>query len=422
MIPDASFIDEDYANNLAGSYVSFVEAQNKDSDSVEVELPKLTGSTNWVDFRDKFIMKLSLSIGSRGFPLSYVIDPTTRRVTRGNTNLIEVDQLDFEEEDLYSKQPTHFGAYYKRDNAQVWKFLKNHLLGTPVFNHIANCDVSKNGNKAWTLLKNFYEGEDFKTRLKDSAFSKMLQTFYRGDTMRFSFEKYVAVHKSAHKMLEDAGYNNGAGLDESTKCHHFISGIKEQAGLEYAISTARSNPKYQDFTTLISFLSAEVDHRNSRRQQLKIGHNKDRNVSGFVKGGKGKGKQSSNKNSNFPSKVVDGKTVYGKRYSNQEYRKLTSSQKDAVRQLQKDAKRNKQNNNNNRGDLLVKGLTVDDLTVFGDAIVAGIKQAKLDDEDQGGAPDAVTVDSDITSSTKRKAPAGGVGNYISKRRRSANQE
>ena len=352
-------------------------------------------------------MKLAIKLGNRGIPLSYIIDTTDRGATRASEDLREVDEINIEDEEHFTRHATQFGQAFKRDNTQVWNFMKSHLLGTPVYNHVASCDKTSNGHKAWTLLTNFYEGEDFQTRMKDSAFSKMLQTFYRGDSIRFSFEKYVAVHKQAHKMLEDSQYNDGHGLDDSTKCHHFIAGIKEQAGLEHALCTARSNPKYRDFTSLVSFLSAEVDHRNLRRQQLKSGRNKDRNVSG-VRGDKDK-KNKGNKTNNFPSKTVDGKVVYGKRYNSQEYRKLTNNQKDAVRALQKEACRR----NNKEKDASVKSITMDDLTVFGDAIVAGVRQAQLDAMDSPSPADADTVASEITTNTKRKAEAGSVGNFIS---------
>ena len=408
-IPDASYVNRGYADDLASIYEAFTKLSDDVKDDIDVQLPALTGSSNWVDFRDKFKMKLSLTIGNRGFPLDYVIDNTARPVRRGNANLLEVDEIDLSEDNLYVTSATQFGAPFNKDNTQVWNLLKSHLLGTPVYNHIANCDATSNGRKAWTLMTEFYEGEDFKTRMKDTAFSKIMNTFYRGDSIRFSFEKYISVHKQAHKMLEDANYNNGMGLDDSTKCHHFIAGIKEQAGLEYALCTARSNPQYRDFTSLTSFLTAEVDHKNIRKQQLKSGRSKDRNVSG-VKGDKAKKR---NNNKDFPSKMVDGKMVYGKRYSNPEYRKLTNNQKDAVRQLQKEA-RNRRNNNDK--DHTVKSITLDDLTVFGDAIVAGVRQAQVDAMEQQDSGNEDTVASEITTSTKRKAPSGGVRNFIAQRK------
>ena len=318
-IPDPSYIDDDKADELAQVYKSFTSKD--ESDDVEVEIPKLTGSSNWIDFRDKFLLKLSIDNGNRGFPIDYVVDETARDVTRATANLREIDEIDLSEEGIYKQQATQFGRQYKKDSSQVWLMLKTHLIGTPVYNHINSFNTSSNGRGAWLALKQFYEGQDFQARLKEQAFNKILHTFYRGDTHRFNFEKYIAVHKEAHKLLEDSGYNGGSGLDESTKCHHFISGIKESAGLEHALTAARSNPQYQDFIALTSYLTSEVDHRNLRKQQLKKGN--DRTVSGVEK-------TKSKDNSKFKFKFIGGKKVYAKQYSKAEWSKLSQPQKDAV--------------------------------------------------------------------------------------------
>ena len=270
-IPDPSYIDIDMADELSQQYQVFLKISNKESEEVDIEIPTLTGATNWVDFIDKVKMKLGMTIGTRGIPLSYVIDTTERNVTRANALLTEIDLLDLSDESIFTTQATHFGSAFKRDNSQVWLVIKALLIGTLVYNHVCSNNTTSNGRKAWLAQTNFYEGQDFKTRMKDAAFSKMMQTFYRGDTPRYSFEKYINAHKEAHKMLEDSGYNDGVGLDDSTKCHHFIAGIKEQAGIEHALCLARSNPQYRNFVNLISFLQSEIDHKNLRKQQLQVG-------------------------------------------------------------------------------------------------------------------------------------------------------
>ena len=85
----------------------------------------------------------------------------------------------------------------------------------------------------------------------------------------FLLQKYINIHKEAHKLLEDSGCNTGLGMDQAAKCHRFTAGIKEYAGLEHDLSSVRSHPSYRSFTALTSFLLAEVDHKNIRKQQLK---------------------------------------------------------------------------------------------------------------------------------------------------------
>ena len=77
-------------------------------------------------------------------------------------------------------------------------------------------------------------------------------------------------------------------MDESTKIHHFKSNILPQADLENAIALARSK-ETTDFSTYATFLSTEVDFKNSRKKQI-TRTAKDRNVSGTTT------KQKKNKN------------------------------------------------------------------------------------------------------------------------------
>ena len=55
-------------------------------------------------------------------------------------------------------------------------------------------------------------------------------------------------------------------MDDATKIQHLENGIKADAGLEHALTTACTNRLAQgDFQSYVTFLSAEVDARNKRR-------------------------------------------------------------------------------------------------------------------------------------------------------------
>lgn len=407
-IPDASYVDNDYVTTLNAEYKAFDSNSEKDKEETEIEIPTLTGATNWINFRDMFVLKLSLVIGCRGFPIDYVIDETERAVKRGNARLIEVDELNLADEEVYKTKAVHFGKAFKKDNLQVWNMLKKLLLGTPVYNHIHSHNDSKDGRKAWITLKTFYEGEDFQARLKEKAFNKLLNTFYRGDNQRFSFEKYINAHKESHKLLQDSGYNNGLGLDEATKCHHFISGIKEQAGLEYALSTARSNPQYRVFSNLTSFLTAEVDHRNMRKKQLK---SNDRNVSTTKSTRRGGNEQDKKK---VKYRWVDGKKVFNKVYPKDEFRKLTQAQRDAVIGMYKGKNGGKNKTHNS------SKLSKEDVASISEAIVAGVSKAQV--ADLSDTEETKSTSTISTKGSKRKAPSGGVGNFLSSRKKTNSED
>ena len=141
----------------------------------------------------------------------------------------------------------------------------------------ANSTTPNHGCNAWNALIVFYEGENYLKNLREIAFNKLQNTFYCGETNRFTFENYINIHKQAHKMLQDAQFSDGAGLDNSMKVQYFRAGIKAEAGIEVALSTSRSNAQYDDFDALISYLASEVEHHKMRKAQL---HNSVKRVSG----------------------------------------------------------------------------------------------------------------------------------------------
>ena len=123
-IPDINTITAIESSGFGRCYQDFIKKKDLDDDDDDLDIPKLLGSTNWVDFRDAFTSKLSLHAGSRGFPIDYVIDSTPRHATHGNALQSEVESIDLDDNDEYLHLVTHFGQPFKADNAQVWNKLR----------------------------------------------------------------------------------------------------------------------------------------------------------------------------------------------------------------------------------------------------------------------------------------------------------
>jgi hypothetical protein len=429
LIPDISIITGIESSAFGKHYQESTKKKDLDDDDDDLNIPKLLGSTNWVDFRDAFVSKLSQHIGSRGFPVDYVIDNTPRQATHGNALHTEIESIDLDDSDEYLQLVTHFGQPFKADNAQVWNKLRNCMINTPPYNHIASFHTRKNGRGAWLALREFYEGEDFQQRNRDRAFSKLNTTFYKGETNRFSFEKYVNIHKEAHKLLQDAGYNNGLGMDDATKIQHLKANIRSEAGLETSLSQIRAaGPIYENFGRLVSFLTAEVEHNNMRNNQLKVAN---RQVSQL-------GRQNQNNPNGrrngpprpVPSETVEGKKVYGRNYPVDEFRSLSQAQRNAViklrrefRQRNNNGPRNQPNPNPNRRQNLASLRTEmqDSMSQMEERIVAGINQARNSNQ----RPDSVTIDetdNNEEGSRRRSAPSGSVGGFIANQRRRTERE
>ena len=110
--------------------------------------------------------------------------------------------------------------------------------GTDGWNVISSHQRTKDGRAAFLSLRSHYEGALFHDLIKLRAIVMMSRKFYRGDTTKFIWEKFVSIHLEAHRMFEDVG----EPLSESIKILYFKGGIRPEAGLESALNVARGLP------------------------------------------------------------------------------------------------------------------------------------------------------------------------------------
>ena len=99
---------------------------------------------------------------------------------------------------------THNGPEFDKDNQDLFTLLRNYLTITDGWNVISNYQRNKDGRVAYLALRSHYEGESFNDLIKSRANIMMSQTFYKGDTEKFNWEKYVTVNLEAHHMFSDA--------------------------------------------------------------------------------------------------------------------------------------------------------------------------------------------------------------------------
>ena len=391
--------------------------EDDDEDLIDTEIPKLKGTDNWMDFRDRFVFKLAHIKGRGGYPIDYVVDETERAIQDPTEPIANRAHADFTDPDLIRTEAVHFGTTFKDDNSKVWSILKSCLLNTAPYNHIAQFNTTRNGRRAWQALRAYYQGEDFVQRQRESAFNILTNTFYKGETTRFNFEKYVSKHLEAHKKLLDAGYNNGNGMDEATKIQYLRSGIKESAGLENSLTAARTNHLHErDFQLYVTFLSAEVETKALRRQDLR--GLRDRNISNVSKDGRSKQSQKpKRKRENILSEIVDGKKIESRRYSMGEWANLTSNQRDAVKRLNKERRQRIKSGVPKTDATSSISAIRRDMIEIGDAIVAGVTAASQTNDDNGSD---TTINNSTTSTTSRTAArsanAGSVGEFLANQR------
>ena len=416
VIPDIRKITKGMASDFYKLYEDLKNVDDSEQkNDTKAEIPSLKGASNWRSFRDLVTMRLSFLVGKSGFPVEYVIDKTERKYSSARTARGEEMIVDLEMEDVFKSHPVHFGKSFKEDNKRVWNVLKSLLLESPAYDHILSCDRTSDGRKAWHILQDFYEGEDFKQRLQDEAFVLLNKSMYKGNSNRHNFESYVNRHIKAHKLLLEAGYNGGKGMDNSTKIQHIKGGIRLEAGLEHAITSARTMGLLRGtFQSFVSFLSAEVDQKEARKRELQTNvkvssintNNSKRKFNDRNQQGQGNNKQIKY------SETVDGKKVESKKYSPEEWKSLTPSQRSAVIRLNR---KRRAAVKNQRNDVSIKSLggslSKESLSTISEAIVASITKQSQSNEKQ-----KIKEESNDENASESRATAGQVGRFLARAR------
>ena len=238
--------------------------------------------------------------------------------------------------------------------------LRFYLTHTTGWNVISKFSKEKNGRKAFKALRERYEGSSYHDLIKTQANAMMMKTFYRGDTMKFNWERFISIHLEAHRMFEDIN----EPLTESMKILFLKGDIRPEAALESSLEVAKGLPGVSDnFDRFVSHITSSVTNKRSRAEILKVAQT--RQVSTFrsdraygsgrgkgFRGGPGRGRfgrgpngrgrgrmrntnnfsydyRNNTSNRSIPEMIlVEGKTLYPRRiYQKNEYNQLTHIQK-----------------------------------------------------------------------------------------------
>ena len=151
-MPNLDAITAAVADELAESYSDSVLEPDDDDKVSNMKLPKLEGSSNWRDFKDKFTLKLSSIKGIQKIPLDYIIDPTDKTRITNQTGVIPNDTIDVYDSEFIHTTATHYGTHYRNDNKRVMQLLKKFLINTPSYNHIITASERHDGRAAFRVL------------------------------------------------------------------------------------------------------------------------------------------------------------------------------------------------------------------------------------------------------------------------------
>ena len=262
--------------------------------------------------------------------------------------------------DVYSKgfmknNTSLRGIDFSTDNQSLYVILRHYLTDTPGWNIISKFADTNNGRAAYKALRKHYEGSSYYDLMKSQASSMLMKTFFRGDSIKFPWEKFIAVHLEAHRIFEDIE----EPLTESMKIMYLKAGIRAEAGLDASLDVAKNFPNLNEsFDAFSNHLTSSITNRRSRNEMSKYtnsrivagnesneplrnaGRGRGRAFRGggrFRGNGRGRGRAGRRptynsvhyNNDKVPETIhVEGKTLYPRRiYQKGEYNKLTPSQK-----------------------------------------------------------------------------------------------
>jgi hypothetical protein len=235
---------------------------------------------------------------------------------------------------------------------------------------------TRNGRDAYMLLFDHFLGPNNVGNMASAAETKITGTLYNGEKKRFTWETYVRIHTEQHSVLNGLTYYGYAGIDDSSKVHHLLKGIKTTE-LDVCKKQVMARPSLRDdFAATVELYSTFIKQMKAENRQLNLSE-----VS-FARWKAGKnsfGKRNSTRISNVSNAAVDDRF-----FEKHEYHALTLYQKNTLR-----LKRLKSGhvgkghtgNGNGNGKSSGKGATIKSLTISIPALSTKIDKFSLPDED-----------------------------------------
>jgi hypothetical protein len=104
----------------------------------------------------------------------------------------------------------------------VFGIIKQLVLEGPGRTYIIRFDATANGRGAWQALRDHFEGDGFRNRNVEDAYSTLEHLTYDGERKGFTFERFVERHMDAYLELE----RFDEPVLESKKVRDFLNHIK----------------------------------------------------------------------------------------------------------------------------------------------------------------------------------------------------
>jgi hypothetical protein len=137
--------------------------------------------------------------------------------------------------------PLVYLPVFKVDNKALWLKLAAMTRDKPCWTYVRPHQRTQDGRKAFWALYDHYLGASNVDHMAARAEGKLQSTTYTGETKRWNFERYVALHVDQHTVLNGLTQYGYSGIDPRSKVRYLMAGIKTTA-LDSVKANVMSNP------------------------------------------------------------------------------------------------------------------------------------------------------------------------------------
>ena len=129
-------------------------------------------------------------------------------------------------DELIGRAPHGVETHFPADNVTIWEKLSALTRSHECWTYVCPAQRTRNGRMAYRALKNHYLGPNNTNHQANEAETKLKDSSYHGEKRRWNFERYVRMHQDQHTILQCLVQHGYAGIDERSKVHHLLDGIK----------------------------------------------------------------------------------------------------------------------------------------------------------------------------------------------------
>jgi hypothetical protein len=296
----------------------------------EPEVPKITKALPIIKWTEAFRDYLHRMVGVRTIPLAYVIRPIVAvppitAIAAGAPHSLEHEAIEIE----LIARANHIHPLYRDDNSTVYYKLEEATRATSYAASIKPFQRTKNGRDAWLALSNQYAGKD-KWEAEIKRHEQLLHTRLWKGQSNFTLDRFIAQHRNAFVSMQAAAEHITYQLpNEHSRVGYLLDAIQcSDAGLQAAMASIKTDQALDGLRNNFEAAATHLlpydpvqrkrsDHAGGKRSAAEISDvtHDEADIS------------------SFGAKKGIGKTGVHLRYHpSSEYQKLTTEQKDELRE------------------------------------------------------------------------------------------